>query len=118
MMIRYVIRRLVTAFLVLLIVMAFLASLDRLIPGNPVTYIFGPRASPALIRQVRQEMGLNVSVPVQIYQYIFNALHGNLGTDFVTNRPVASLVAENLPYTVVLAFSGLGLAILFGVPLG
>src|ERR1700733_8860154 len=98
--------------------MAFLSILDRLIPGNPVTFIFGPRANAALIRQARQEMGLNVSVPVQIYQYIFNAFHGNLGGDFVTNHSVASLVGENLPYTVVLAFSGLGLAVLIGVPLG
>jgi peptide/nickel transport system permease protein len=59
-----------------------------------------------------------VSVPVQIYQYIYNALHGNLGVDFVTNRSVASLIALNLPYTVVLAFSGLGLAVLVGIPLG
>jgi peptide/nickel transport system permease protein len=118
MLIRYIARRLVTAFLVVLIVMAFLAVLDRFIPGNPVTFIFGPRASPELIHQVRHEMGLDVSVPVQIYQYIFNALHANLGVDFVTNKSVASLIAENLPYTVVLAFSGLGLAILFGVPLG
>ena len=66
MMIRYIARRLVTAFLVVLIVMAFLAILDRLIPGDPVTYLFGPRASPALVRQVRREMGLDVSVPVQI----------------------------------------------------
>ncbi len=118
MLIRYIARRLVTAFLVILIVMAFLAILDRLIPGDPVTYIFGPRASPALVRQVRREMGLDVSVPDQIYQYIYNALHGNLGTDFVTNRSVASLIATNLPYTVVLAVSGLGLAVLFGIPLG
>jgi peptide/nickel transport system permease protein len=118
MLIRYIARRLVTAFLVVLIVMAFLAVLDRFIPGNPVTFLFGPRASPALIHQVRHEMGLDVSVPVQIYQYIFRALHGNLGVDFVTNKSVASLIAENLPYTVVLAFSGLGLAIMFGVPLG
>lgn len=117
-MIRYAIRRLVAAAIVIVIVMAFLAILDRLIPGNPVTFIFGPRANPFLIHQVRQEMGLNVSVPVQIYQYIFNALHGNLGVDFVTDRSVSSLVMENLPYTVVLAVSGLGLAVVVGVPLG
>lgn len=117
-MIRYFIRRLVTAVIVIVIVMAFLAILDRLIPGNPVTYIFGPRANATLIRQVRHEMGLDVPVPVQIYQYIFNAAHGNLGVDFVTDHSVASLVMENLPYTVVLAFSGLALAVVFGLPLG
>ncbi len=115
---RYLGRRLVTALIVVLIVMAFLAMLDRLIPGNPVTYLFGPHASPALIRQVRHEMGLDVSVPVQIYQYTFNAFHGNLGTNFVTNQSVASLVTQNLQYTLVLAVSGLGLAVVVGVPLG
>ena len=115
---RYLGRRVVTAFIVVLIVMAFLASLDRLIPGNPVTYVFGPHASPALISQVRHEMGLDVSVPVQIYQYIVNAFQGNLGVNFVTNQSVASLVVQNLQYTVVLAVSGLGLAVLVGVPLG
>jgi peptide/nickel transport system permease protein len=114
----YLARRVVTAFVVVLIVMAFLAILDRLIPGNPVTYLFGPHSSPALVRQVRQEMGLNVPVPVQIYQYIFNAFHGNLGTNFVTNQSVASLVMQNLQYTVVLAVSGLALAVAVGVPLG
>ena len=115
---RYLARRVVTAFVVVLIVMAFLAILDRLIPGNPVTYVFGPHADPALISQVKREMGLDVSIPVQIYQYIFNALHGNLGTNFVTNQSVASLVMQNLQYTVVLAVTGLALAVVVGVPLG
>jgi peptide/nickel transport system permease protein len=115
---RYLARRVVTAFVVVLIVMAFLAILDRLIPGNPVTYVFGPHADPALINQVKREMGLDVSVPVQIYQYIFNAFHGNLGTNFVTNQSVASLVVQNLQYTVVLAVTGLALAVAVGVPLG
>jgi peptide/nickel transport system permease protein len=115
---RYLARRVVTACVVVLIVMAFLAILDRLIPGNPVTYIFGPHANPALVAQVKQEMGLNVSIPVQIYQYIFNALHGNLGTNFVTNQSVSSLVMQNLQYTVVLAITGLALAVVVGVPLG
>jgi peptide/nickel transport system permease protein len=115
---RYLGRRVVTACIVVLIVMAFLATLDRLIPGNPVTYIFGPHATPALIRQVRQEMGLNVSIPVQIYNYIVGAFHGNLGVNFVTDQSVASLVTMNLKYTVVLAVTGLALAVVVGLPLG
>ncbi len=118
MLIGYFLRRLATACIVVLIVMAFLAVLDRLIPGNPVTYVFGPNANAGLIRQARHEMGLDVPVAVQVYQYIFNALHGNLGVDFVTDEPVSSLVAQNLPYTAVLAASGLGLAVVAGVPLG
>jgi peptide/nickel transport system permease protein len=115
---RYLGRRVITAFAVVLVVMAFLASLDRLIPGNPVTYVFGPHANPALIRQVRHEMGLDVSVPVQIYRYIINAFQGKLGINFVTQQSVSSLVVQNLQYTLVLAITGLGLAVIVGVPLG
>jgi peptide/nickel transport system permease protein len=115
---RYLGRRVITAFAVVLVVMAFLASLDRLIPGNPVTYVFGPHANPALIRQVRHEMGLDVSVPVQIYRYIINAFQGKLGINFVTQQSVSSLVVQNLQYTLVLAITGLGLAVVVGVPLG
>ena len=115
---RYLGRRVVTACIVVLIVMAFLASLDRLIPGDPVTYIFGPHATPALIRQVRHDMGLDVSVPVQIYNYIVGAFQGNLGVNFVTQQSVGSLVAMNLKFTVVLAVTGLALAVVVGVPLG
>lgn len=118
MLLRYLLRRLVTAFVVVIIVMAFLAILDRLIPGNAVTFIYGPHASPELVKKVRQEMGLNVSVPVQIANYIGNAFQGNLGSDFVTGQTVTSQVLRNLPNTVVLAFSGLGLAVVLGVPLG
>ena len=67
---RYLLRRLVGAFIVVLLVMALLAILDRLIPGDPVTYLFGPHANAALIAQTRKEMGLNVSVPVQISNYV------------------------------------------------
>lgn len=118
MFIRYLLRRLLTACVVVLIVMAFLAVLDRLIPGNPVTYVFGPNANAGLIQQARHEMGLDVPVAVQIYEYIFHALHGDLGVDFVTDQPVSNLVAENLPDTVVLATSGLALAVVAGIPLG
>ena len=43
---------------------------------------------------------------------------GDLGTDVWTKRPVSQIVMEALPYTIVLAVTGLGWAILLGVPLG
>jgi len=118
MLIRYVVRRMITALIVVVAVMAFLSALDRLIPGNPVTYLYGPHASPELVRRVRAEMGLNVSLPVQIADYVAHAFQGNLGTDFITGQTVTSQVMLNLQYTVVLALSGLGLAVAVGLPLG
>jgi peptide/nickel transport system permease protein len=104
--------------LVVLVVMAFLASLVHLIPGDPVTTILGPRADPEMSKIVRAEMQLDLSVPRQIWNFVTNALQGDLGVDFTSNEPVTSLLFSALPHTLILAVSSLLLAIVIGVPLG
>ena len=52
--------------IVMLLVMTFLAVLVRVIPGDPVTAILGPRADPALIAQVRHQLELDQPVTTQI----------------------------------------------------
>jgi peptide/nickel transport system permease protein len=116
-MARYLGKRLVMTVIVVLVVMTFLAVLVDVIPGNPVTAILGPRADPALIAQVRREMDLDKPVPAQIVDFMRNAVQGNLGTDFLSNEPVTSLIAAALPHTVILAVSSLLLAVAVGIPL-
>lgn len=103
---------------VALLVMVFLGALVHLVPGDPVKLILGPRASEALSEVVREQMGLDDPIPVQVFDFVVGALHGDLGTDFVTQLPVTTLIGEALPHTIVLALSSLGLAALLGVPLG
>ncbi len=114
----YLLKRLGMTILVVLLSMLFLASLVHLIPGDPVKVILGPRASPAMSARVRAEMGLDKAVPIQVFDFVANALRGDLGRDFITGEPVAHLISEALPHTLILAVSGLGLAVLVGVPLG
>jgi peptide/nickel transport system permease protein len=73
------------------------------IPGNPITILLGPRANPALIAQVNRQMDLGKSIPTQIVDFIGNALQGNLGTDFLSQEPVTSLIGAALPHTLILA---------------
>ena len=103
---------------VALLVMVFLGALVHLVPGDPVKLILGPRASEALSEVVREQMGLDDPIPVQVFDFVVGALHGDLGTDFVTQIPVTTLIGEALPHTIVLALSSRGLAALLGVPLG
>lgn len=117
-MLRYLGVRLAMTFVVIIIVMTFLAVLVHLIPGNPVATIMGPRASPALARIVRSDMGLDKPVPAQVWDFIAGAFHGNLGVDFVSNLPVSTLVLDALPHTLALAFSSLLIAVAAGVPIG
>ncbi len=115
---RYLLRRLVVAFLTILVVMAALALLSASTPGEPARAMLGPRATPQLIAQVRVAMHLNDSVPEQVWIFMRDAATGNLGTDYINGIPVWDLVRDSLLSTVVLALTSLALAIALGVPLG
>jgi peptide/nickel transport system permease protein len=117
-MLYYLLKRLGMTVLVILVAMIFLSSMSHIIPGDPVKLILGPRASEAMSQQVREEMGLDDPVPVQVLDFVVNALQGDLGRDFITNAPVTQLIGTALPHTVLLAISSLGLAVILGIPLG
>jgi len=67
---------------------------------------------------VRASMDLDQPVYIQLGRFLRNLLRGDLGTDVFTGRSINTMVADALPHTIALAFSGLGLAILLGIPLG
>ncbi|MGH3097591.1 MAG: ABC transporter permease, partial [Streptosporangiales bacterium] len=69
-------------------------------------------------KQVREQMGLDEPVWVQVGSFLWNAVQGDLGTDFVSHQPVTQILAAYLPHTVILAFAALGIAALVGIPLG
>ena len=106
------------AVLVIVLVMVFLALMVHLVPGDPAKIILGQRATPQLIAQVRAQMGLSKPVPAQVWDFIVGAVQGNLGTDFVSQAPVGSLIAQAFPDTFVLAITSMILSVLVGVPLG
>lgn len=117
-MVRYLLKRLGMTVLVVLAVMTFLSVLIHLVPGNPVQIVLGPQASPAEIAFVRHDMRLGQPVPVQVWDFVIGALHGNLGQDFLSREPVTQIILQALPQTLVLALTALGLAAAAGVPLG
>jgi len=117
-MITYIIKRIGMTILVCILAMVFLASMVHFIPGDPVQTLLGPRATPERSAKVREMMGLDDPVPVQVYDFVINALQGDLGVDFVSGRSVTEIILESLPHTFWLAVLSLGLAALIGVPLG
>ncbi len=117
-MLVYVVKRLLMTLLVLLLVVVFLSLLVHIVPGDPVTLILGPRATPDLIKQMRAAMDLDKPIYIQIGHFLWNILHGSLGTDAITGVPITKLIGAALPHTLILAVSSLLLAILLGVPIG
>jgi peptide/nickel transport system permease protein len=114
----YLLKRLLMTVLVLLVVMSFLALLIHIVPGDAAKTLLGYRATPALIAKVRAEMDLDQPPQVQVINFIWRLLHGDLGTDVFTERPIRDTITDVLPHTIVLAWSSLGLAVIFGIPLG
>jgi peptide/nickel transport system permease protein len=117
-MARYLLRRLVMTLVVVLLVMTFLSVVIHLVPGEPASVILGPRATPDLVRAVREQMHLDDPVWKQVWLFGSNAAQGNFGHDFITGLSIASIVGNALPYTATLALAALLLATVVGVPLG
>lgn len=117
-MLRYLLWRLGMTVAVMVVVAAFLGVLVNIIPGDPATLIMGPRASPEFSAQIREQMGLDQPVWKQVLLFLWHALHGNLGVDFVSHQSVSHILAVYLPHTIVLAFAALGIATVLGIPLG
>lgn len=96
---------------------AFMLVLPRLIPGDPATFMLGPRATPEMVAAMRSKMGLDLTFPEQFVSFFWRLLRGDFGEDVINGRPILELITASLPNTIVLAIFAMALALLFGVPL-
>lgn len=117
-MMNYVLRRLLSAVPVLLGVSIVAFALVRLVPGDPVTVILGPRYNEEQAAELRRQYLLDRPVPVQYLAWLGHAVRGDFGQSFFTGQPVMRAILERLPVTLELAVIGVLFAILVGVPLG
>jgi peptide/nickel transport system permease protein len=116
---RFIAYRLLMAVVVLfgLTIVTFL--IIHLIPGNPAqTLLFGSNPTPAQIQHLEVELGLDKPLYVQYGIYLWNLLHGNMGTSFLSNQSVTSELLSRAPSTLILSLSAIIFAVLVGVPLG
>jgi peptide/nickel transport system permease protein len=107
--------RLLSAIPTLLAMSVFVFALIRLVPGDPVRSMLGFRATPESIRTVRGDLGLDHSLVRQYLDWIGGALHGDLGTDYISGTPVSTLVGDALPVTLELTLLSMTIGTIFGV---
>ncbi|MFC1961306.1 ABC transporter permease [Chloroflexota bacterium] len=116
---RYLIRRLLQAIPTIILVTIAVFLMLHLTPGDPAEVFLGDkRSTPELLENVRETMGLNRPLHVQYLDYMWNALHGDLGRSLHTNVPVATQIANRLPWTIELALTALLLSAVIGIGLG
>lgn len=115
---RYIAGRLI--FLVPQIIGIVLVSflLIKAVPGDPATLMLGPMATPKTIAALRDQLGLDKSLPVQFGMYVDKLAHANLGSSWQTTRPVLDDLRVRFPATLELVTYGMILALIIGIPLG
>lgn len=117
-MLEYALRRLGLAAVIVVVAVSLLYGMIHLVPGDPASIVLGPRATPEMRAEIRERLGLDDPLPLQIVHYFGDLLRGDLGTDIFTGRAVTAIVFEQLPHTLWLIGTAILWAILVGIPLG
>jgi peptide/nickel transport system permease protein len=116
----YVVKRLGQAILTLLLASALSFAIIQLAPGDYLDTIRqNPRISPERIEELRMQFGLDKSAVEQYFLWLKNVItRFDFGTSFVYFRPVADLLKERMPATLLLAFASIIGTWAIALPLG
>lgn len=93
-------------------------ALLRVVPGDPIDVMLGESAQPAARAELRSSLGLDRPLALQYAGWLVAVARGELGTSIRSGLPVAGLVAERMPATLLLALAASMIATGIGVPLG
>lgn len=113
-----VVRRLLMAVPLLFIVSGLSFVLLSLVPGDAAQQILGQNTTPESLAALREQLGLDLPLPQQYWNWLVNAFHGDLGSSIITSQPVTEAVVQRLPVTLSLTLGGLIVMPLLGVALG
>jgi peptide/nickel transport system permease protein len=102
-----ILRRLVLAAFVVWGVTLITFFLSHVVPGDPARLIAGPKADLVAIAHIRSQYGLDRPLPQQYVRYMVGLVHGDLGTSFVSRRPVLQDLRSYFPATLELTFYAL-----------
>lgn len=117
---QYVLRRILTAVILVLAVAVIVRSILFILPGDPVQLVLGSDfpADPEAVQRIRTQLGLDRPLLAQLGEWISGLLKLDFGTSFRTQRSVAGILGEALPRSLILMGGGLLVGLLLGVPSG
>lgn len=111
-------RRLLLAVPLLVVVSSLSFVLVSLIPGDAAKTILGPDASPEEHERLRHQLGLDLPLHEQYWEWTKRALGGDLGTSLFTGQEVTQAIGQRLSVTLSLIVGALVVMLLVGVPIG
>ena len=115
---RYILKRLLIGVLVVLCVSLVIFGILQAMPGDPVELMTSPRVSQAKVAEIRARWGLDQPPVVQYFYWLGNVLTGNFGVSITTGQAVTYLIAQRLPYTLMLTGVAIVVEYAIAIPLG
>ncbi len=101
-----------------LIILTIIFFVLRILPGNPVLAMLGPKAPPEVVKSMEHQMGLDKPIIVQYGDYLADIGRGNFGTSAYTGVPVIQELMQKFPATLELTIFAMAIAVLIGIFFG
>lgn len=118
-MIRFLVRRLVQSLVLLWLVSIIGFAVLHLAPGGPLAeFTLVPGMTPAQLKMIAHQMGLDRPLPVQYWEWFRRMLAGNWGRSYRDSQPVLDVIAAHIGPTLELMVSSTIIAILLGTWVG
>jgi ABC-type dipeptide/oligopeptide/nickel transport system permease component len=115
---RFLLHRVVLLIPTLLGVLAVTFLLLYVAPGDPVQAMVGERADPETLARLRAELRLDDPLPQQFAHYLSGVVRGDLGTSYITRRPILQDLLQRFPFTLRLAGAAMLFAAILGIGIG
>jgi peptide/nickel transport system permease protein len=106
----YIRRRLFLSIFVLFGVTVVIFGMVHFLPGDPATILLGDRATQQNVAALREQLGLNKSLPEQYWMFVSGLVQGQMGTSLAFRQPVRDMVLSRVPISLSLTVYAMGLA--------
>lgn len=113
----FIFRRVLQLIPTLIFILVVVFALVRLLPGDPASAMLGDRALDADVERINHELGLDQPMPVQFVYFVRQVLTGDLGRSISLKMPVADVIAQRMPVTLLLTAMAALIALVLAVPL-
>ena len=117
-MLRYILKRLLSLIPTLLLITIVVQLFIIITPGDPARMMAGTQVSEEEVEALREEMGLNDPFLVRYASYMKSLFKGDFGISYRTKSSVIVEILQRFPYTLLLVFVSMVIALLIGIPTG
>jgi glutathione transport system permease protein len=117
-MLQFIVKRLLGLIPTLLIVGLLVFLFVHLLPGDPARLAAGVDATPETVALVRQDLGLDKSLPQQFLRFATGVLHGDFGKSLRTKRPVSEEIGDRFMPTFWLTIAAMSWSVVIGMIIG